>query len=111
MGLAVTEEGKVWFGAEQTVGCYDPGAGKFRHYRDRESIFSFYTDTQNRLWVGSYLGLRRYDPLTDRFEAFPGPPILGIAGDSRGNLWLGHLKLGTRLESGRAADWRGDIGL
>ncbi|MCB9289995.1 MAG: response regulator [Lewinellaceae bacterium] len=94
LGLDATENGKIWFGEGKYVGCYDPAAGRYRHYPFGAVVHTLYTDIQNQLWVGYYGALGRYDPARDQFTIFNAPPTMAIAEDSRGGLWLGFSSLG-----------------
>jgi len=95
LDVEVTEDGSVWFGDLFAVGRYDPDLDQFRHYMGTGSVHTVYEDPQGRIWAGTYEGLRRYDPEQDKWETYNLPPIMGILGDSRGDLWLGHFSFGS----------------
>ncbi len=95
LDVEVTEDGSVWFGDLFAVGRYDPDLDQFKHYMGTGSVHTVYEDPQGRIWAGTYEGLRRYDPEQDKWETYNLPPIMGILGDSRGDLWLGHFTFGS----------------
>ncbi|MDP1795747.1 MAG: two-component regulator propeller domain-containing protein, partial [Daejeonella sp.] len=84
----------------------NPKTGKFTYYIpdypltaghfNDISAFALYEDPQGIIWVGTFKsGLNRFDPKTNKFsyfttrEGLPSNQVLGIIGDTKGNLWLG----------------------
>ena len=55
-------------------------------------IFSIFRSSKDELYVGTTLGLHKYEPATDSFVTIPGFDgyfITGIDEDNKGNLWAG----------------------
>jgi diguanylate cyclase (GGDEF)-like protein len=104
IALAETPDNMIWIGTQQ--------AGLFRYNR-RDKTLHQYTladglidlhvrrilpDNQNRLWIGTYGGLSRFDMTTETFERFstktqPAQPfsetIYALAQQTDGTLWVG----------------------
>lgn len=106
--------GFIWFGTQGGLVRYDGYSFKrFNHEPfDTESlpidiIQTLFIDDRG-LWVGTYAGLARMDPLTERFTSYasvPGDPsslsgevVTSIARDGRGSLWVGTLSGLNRLD-------------
>ncbi len=133
---AVVEDGsgRLWVGTWGGLSRLDRGPGeepgRFVTYRhdpaDPESlsdpgVATLHLDGSDRLWVGTYSGLDRYDPAGDRFLRYPtdsrDPESVGEAGITAicegpdGELWLGTEKDGLYRrdpESGRFEQYRHD---
>src|SRR6202012_6241484 len=77
----------------------------FRHDDSRRGsvrsndVWCVYEDSQRRLWVGTGIGLDRFDPKSGMFVHYPGDlpsdegvsdhKINSIKEDDEGNLWIG----------------------
>ena len=81
----------------------DPGTATVIHYRhnaedpsslSEDSVWSIHETADGFLWLGTQLGLNRFDPGTKTFKHYteksglPNNVVLGILGDDEGNLWL-----------------------
>ena len=69
--------GFIWFGSENGLYRYD--GYRFKHYLNlpgdtnsinSNTIFKLYTDTHHNLWVGTFMGIMRYDEEYDSFHDF-----------------------------------------
>ncbi len=82
---------------------------RFNTYRDKgysaNQIFSLLQDERGYIWIGSGVGLTRYD--SDGFQTFtvenglPANEILSLARDSAGTLWVGTALGMARIRSRR----------
>ena len=102
--IAQDDKGFIWIGTEDGLNKYD--GSDFTVYKkingDSTSIksniiTSLFLDSENRLWIGSMMGLQYYDPEMDRFRqpalgnlsnVIQNKPILWIMEDSRNNIWF-----------------------
>lgn len=100
--------GFIWFGTHDGLARYDGyDFIVYRHDRENSSSVSsnktyvVFDDNRNRLWVGTAMGLNRYDRETDTFvryfndpqddRSISGNAIKSIYQDKSGNLWIGTL--------------------
>ncbi len=110
-GIAEDKMGNIWFSTtEQGVFCYDKNRRILKQYiQDKDDLNSLasnivlciYIDKQNTIWASCHNSgalLNRYDPVMDRFTAFPVNIIpemakefnvYSIIEDDKNNLWLG----------------------
>ncbi len=93
--------GNIWIGSlSDGIFRYDKAQRTVTQYRNEPSnpasivsnrIYSIHADALNRIWVGTDLGLCRYDDKTDGFEridACAGLSIRTIASDQSNRLWI-----------------------
>ncbi|MEO9887380.1 MAG: two-component regulator propeller domain-containing protein [Balneola sp.] len=72
----------------------DPNNSDDLKSRSPERVQVIYTDKNNRIWLGSYSGLYKFDLKNESFEIFsskdglPSDVVYGILEDSAQNLWL-----------------------
>jgi ligand-binding sensor domain-containing protein/signal transduction histidine kinase/DNA-binding response OmpR family regulator len=118
------DQGQIWIGTlGGGVSIYDPNEEKFHHYTDHpadpyslkgNSVFTFYEDSDNNLWIGMYSGegLNRITPTQQYFEHYRPSTIdsLGLSGkmvksiyrDKQERLWVGIFNGGlNQLDSSR----------
>lgn len=110
---------ELWIGTyTQGIDVMDLRTGAVRHYRELLDIYDnslgtssymLFVDRQGTLWAGSFTGLCRYNPKTDRFVSvkdFGSTPI-GICQDLDGNLWICTEGNGIwRMKAGDSNEWR-----
>ncbi|MDX2245365.1 MAG: two-component regulator propeller domain-containing protein [Bacteroidia bacterium] len=106
--LLEDQSGQIWIGTDGSgLIRYDINTGEkeiFAHSDENPGslinnyVWSLYEDRNNNLWVGTYVGLSRYDKTTGRFIPyfFPedktileGTDIWDILEDNQGRFWLG----------------------
>jgi len=93
--------GNIWIGSlSDGIFRYDKEQRTVKQYRNEPSnpasiasnrIYSIHADALNRIWVGTDLGLCRYDDKTDSFEridACSGLSIRTIVSDRSNRLWI-----------------------
>ncbi len=104
--IARDQRGFMWFGSWKGLCRYDTRV--FKIYKNdpgnprslsSDFIKSSFVDSKGSLWVGTNLGLNRYNPATDSFDRFFKDPanenslsdntILSFLEDSHGHLWVG----------------------
>lgn len=111
--LHVEKNGKIWIGTmAQGIFIYNPQdqtlkAVELEKYSlGQNAAWSIISDKSGTIWVGTRLGLLRYNANTEKLEAIEGMfstqdnsmhEILCILDDSKGNLWLGTWDDGMRL--------------
>lgn len=117
-------QGVLWFGG---LGCglnsYDRKADKFAHFvstpntvsrsqnLSNNSVQVIYEDHQGTLWIGTRVGLDKYDRGSGTFTVFTvrdglaSDNISGILEDDHGRLWLGTAKGISRFDP-RAGTFR-----
>jgi len=81
----------------------DPQLATFTHYRNNpndasslseDSVWSIHQAVDDSLWLGTQMGLNRFDPGSKTFshytenDGLPNNVVLGILEDNSGNLWL-----------------------
>jgi signal transduction histidine kinase/ligand-binding sensor domain-containing protein/DNA-binding response OmpR family regulator len=117
--LAIFEDsrGLLWFGG---LGCglnsYDRTTERFAHYQNdpspvtgagslsNTSVCAIFEDHQGTLWIGTRVGLDKFDRATGTFTAFTvrdglaNDNIAGILEDEHGRLWLGTAKGISRFD-------------
>ncbi len=111
-------KGTIWIGTKRGVSRLKPNNQYFdsfqvNHNGTENTVYSLYEMKSGKILAGtSYTGLRVYDPLTDKFDAFSGYPvsyqrdvIRAIYEDSHGNLWLG-TNAGLRRKTAGQDDFR-----
>lgn len=100
--LLEDRQGAVWVGLSTGINRIDP-SGRLRAYTWRDSLrgpfcWALLLTRQNELLLGSRGGLQRYNPQTDRFDAFDHDPLYGrfaranvrsLLEDRDGGLWVG----------------------
>ena len=99
--------GNMWIGNfDKGIDLYEALSGTFRHFARTDSagglsdnnINCFMEDASGAIWVGTNMGLDRYDPATGRFRAFyvrdglPDNSVMGIVQDGAGDFWISTLK-------------------
>jgi len=104
--LAVGHDGTLWIGSTQYVLYrFDPNAETFQAHpllqnqqkvgTSEAGIWAIHEDTTGMLWLGSSLGLTRFDPFTGalrhytRQDGLPGSIVYAILADDQQRLWLG----------------------
>ena len=113
-------------GDELWIGTYTQGidvmnlrtGAVVRHYSELLDIYDnslgtssylLFVDRQNNLWAGTFTGICRYDPKTDRFVSvkdFGSTPI-GCCLDSDGDLWICTEGNGIwRMKAGNDQEWK-----
>jgi len=111
--LHIDRDGNVWIGTmAQGIFVYNPNDKALRtieieKYRlGLNATWSIITDKSGTIWVGTRLGLLRYNPDNDKLEATEDMfstqdnsqnEILCMFDDNKGNLWLGTWDDGIRL--------------
>lgn len=89
------ETGVFWITTRDGgLNSYDPGTGKFRHFRHRvndpeslstDVLYFLQKDENGKLWVNSNFGMNCFDPKTGKnIRMLPQP---GVAGQLQGNPW------------------------
>jgi ligand-binding sensor domain-containing protein/serine phosphatase RsbU (regulator of sigma subunit) len=78
--LAIDKMGKIWMGSRKNgLACYDPVTDKFQYYKHDKSdstsllhndVVSLLVDEKGTLWVGTMLGLSRYDYNSKKFKNY-----------------------------------------
>ncbi len=125
--LHIGRDGNLWIGTQsQGVFIYDPAKGKLRSLEIEKyslglnATWSIMTDKSGTTWVGTRLGLLRYNPETDRLEAVesifstedsPRNEVMCMLDDDRGNLWLGTWEDGIRLLDKQTGEFTSFYGL
>ncbi|MDJ1485575.1 two-component regulator propeller domain-containing protein [Cytophagaceae bacterium YF14B1] len=107
--LAKDSQGNIWIGSTLNgISVYHPREKRFTHFTHTgranslvsNLIVFLYPDRKGCMWVGTYEGLSRYDPLAGRFTNYthrsgdPDPTQLShntvrsMLEDSKGNYWF-----------------------
>jgi signal transduction histidine kinase/ligand-binding sensor domain-containing protein/CheY-like chemotaxis protein len=101
-------QGYIWVsGWDGGLVRFDEHSGQFKHYRNSpndpnslpsDDVISIYQDRSGNLWIGTTVGLSRFDPATEQFANYlpdPSNPtgetnsVRVIYQDRSGTLWLG----------------------
>ncbi|MCK5055515.1 MAG: hypothetical protein KAT34_02600 [Candidatus Aminicenantes bacterium] len=99
------DSGFLWIATENGLNKLDPRSEKFYSYKmpinesngaSNNIIRNLYVDKSGVPWLGTLdNGLTRFDPKTETFTRFSGPPetplqmVFAICGDKSGNIWIG----------------------
>ena len=92
----------IWFGTQSGLNALDKKTGAIRQYKtpaiSSNGISTLLKMRDNSLWVGTEVGLCRYNPVSDSFIIY-GPeesngimstyPIKSLYEDQDGDLWIG----------------------
>jgi signal transduction histidine kinase/ligand-binding sensor domain-containing protein len=126
--IAEDRAGNLWFGEwGNGLDRLNPRTGNIKSYRhdpdnpsslSHDVVESLFVDRRGTLWVGAYDALNRFDPETERFQAYrsevPGlSEYRAITEDSSGALWLASLGNGLHRfdpERGRFTVYRNEPG-
>ncbi|MBK8451510.1 MAG: histidine kinase [Saprospiraceae bacterium] len=102
------QKGRLWFGGNGLILCY-PKEEKFIKYQfekdnpnslNHNDVFSIIEDEFNDIWIGTRLGLAKYNESTNSFTRFMHDTIgtatevhgrnriIDMFADSRGSLWM-----------------------
>jgi signal transduction histidine kinase/ligand-binding sensor domain-containing protein/CheY-like chemotaxis protein/HPt (histidine-containing phosphotransfer) domain-containing protein len=114
-GIVQDSKGFIWMTTQGGLCRYD-GSG-FKVYENEpfdensisgDLIQTIFLDKDDVLWLGTYNGLNRFDPATERFERYRFSPdsatslsndlVIAIARDAKGRLWAGTLNGLNRLD-------------
>jgi len=102
--VAQDADGFLWFATPDGLNRYDGYSfTRFRHEPEdpyslpANSINTLFVDSAGTLWIGTFNGFCRYDPVLERFERFISPSdtsqsdqnsISAIGQDKKGNIWV-----------------------
>jgi len=119
-GIVQDSKGFIWMTTQGGLCRYD-GSG-FKVYENEpfdensisgDLIQTIFLDKDDVLWLGTYNGLNRFDPATERFERYRFSPdsatslsndlVITIARDAKGRLWAGTLNGLDRLDESTGA--------
>ncbi len=98
----ISEDGSLWIGTDKGLDRYDENTGEFIHYfqDSKQDAFlnlqveSIYEDDSKTLWFGTNNGLIAFVPEIGSHELYtkenglPDDNIIGITGDSEGDIWF-----------------------
>ena len=101
-GYTRDNKGQLWIGSSNGVYVLDEATGRYDHYDSKNSslsfnsIFSIKTDSENRIWIGTYGTLFLYNPVTGVFTSSIFPDSISaytssiryIYEDAEQNLWF-----------------------
>ena len=101
--IAEDNRGQLWIGTNGGgLSCMNPENGSFRNYSFNEYngllsdyIVKVFIDKNEKLWIGTYFGLTRFDLRTGRFHSYSNDTainhstIYAINEDDKGQLWIG----------------------
>jgi signal transduction histidine kinase len=119
--IAGNRQGKVW-AADSGLGLFEISSGRavainIPGVAPGMQLYSLYSDTQDRLWVGFYEGgltmlaeetwLAPYTPAAGLAKG----PVESIFEDRAGNIWVGTGEGLSRLRGGRWTTWTSAHGL
>ncbi|MEO8398941.1 MAG: two-component regulator propeller domain-containing protein [Ignavibacteriaceae bacterium] len=106
------EEERVWFGTANGLNLYERSTKKFKHYfydpnlnidfaswnYTEGFIISIYEDSENILWLGTFVGLIKFNPSINKYNIFKHEPnnpnslghnhICSVTEDQLGTLWI-----------------------
>lgn len=98
------KNGFIWVATDDGLNRLDGLRIETFHHSDSDSctinsnsVFSVFTDRQQRIWFGTFAGLCRYDYESDKFVRYPMPqqpdvikylPVKGIAQTKNDDIWL-----------------------
>jgi signal transduction histidine kinase/ligand-binding sensor domain-containing protein/CheY-like chemotaxis protein len=98
-GMAEDAEGVLWVATNDAgLNRFDPADGTWRRYvhdpADPDSlgdnaVLVMYLDSQGTPWLGTGVGLFRFDRETETFRRYATPVVGSIYEDRRGNFWVG----------------------
>ncbi|NDV83974.1 hybrid sensor histidine kinase/response regulator transcription factor [Bacteroides sp. 51] len=111
--LLIDRDGKLWIGSMyQGTFIYDPAQQTLRQVEvknynlGQNAVWTIYGDRSGTIWVGTRLGLLRYNAGAKELEAVDGlfsplensdHEVLTILEDTKGSLWLGTWSDGVRF--------------
>ncbi|WP_242121686.1 hybrid sensor histidine kinase/response regulator transcription factor [Aestuariivivens sediminicola] len=102
--LFQTMDGTFWIGTQQrglrkSLNSGNPKTQSFKKYLNDQRISDFLQDSKERLWVGTYQGLKLYNSISDNFKTFnkihgktgtlSSDIIICLHEDKSGTLWVG----------------------
>ncbi len=110
ISLAVQKDGTVW------CGTWGAGLARFdgKHWRNfttadglpANHVFMLYTDSRDRLWIGTNQGLALFDEKTEKFEVktvadgLYADNVFSMADGPDGSLWIGSFGGVAHIEPG-----------
>jgi len=126
--IAEDRAGNLWFGEwGNGLDRLNPQTGDIKSYRhdpdnpsslSHDVVESLFVDRRGTLWVGAYDALNRFDPATERFQAYRSgvsglSEYRAIVEDSSGAMWLASLGNGLHRfdpERGQFTVYRNEPG-
>ena len=104
--MAEDNDGHLWVGTRAGVGRFDPATEQFRTYHHvpggstglpHDRVNAVLVARDSTVWAGTNEGMARYDPVADAFVVVPytspsyekADPVIALAEDAAGYLWLG----------------------
>jgi len=104
ISVAEDRQGALWLGTHYSgLHRFDPATGQFTVYKFNPNVPgslqdnlvpSVYLDHSGNIWVGTQIGLEKFNPPTHTFTAYdegdrpPGNTVSCILEDQRGDLWM-----------------------
>lgn len=87
-------QGVVWMGTSDGLSAYDSNNESWQNYLEGVQCTALCEDAQQRIVIGTYEGLWRYNRVNNRMEKFPqseemkGKVVRNMVCDKNGNLWM-----------------------
>lgn len=112
------DDDKLWIGTfSGGLDVLDLKTGRFKNYKASDSekslyyssVYALYKDNQGTIWVGTPLGLNRYNPKEDNFDRIKELYLNGISSiiqDCKGYIWVGTGDKGLFRLDKRTNKWK-----
>ena len=89
-GILEDRKGNLWVSSLRGLNRIDKWSGAVTSYRQPSAIshLILYEDSEGLFWVGTSVGLKKFNPKTKEFIPYSSNPVSSITEDRLGRIWM-----------------------